>query len=325
MTRDERIAALMPLGFTERQAGFLTTVMLHSGVCVVRQYCAYSRIAYGQKAGDFFRGLVARGFATARPTGTANGRLFHVHHKRMYRAVGEPDNRHRRPTTLARALERLMILDAVLSDRDRIWLATEREKVAHFTLKVQLPARELPALVFRGRDAETVRYFPDKLPIAIPSGGDGHVFLYLATRDVPVDFRAFLERHAELLRSLGEWRVRLLLPLHLQRAAAAYRTAFQEQLAMPLRPVVLEEMRWYFAARQRGRDGHDIRFHHAARAFGAPRFGVLYRAWLEEGDAVLQASLSATLADAIRRGTGQLECHVLAHRYHHLFPLVGTA
>ena len=136
----------------------------------------------------------------------------------------------------------------------------------------------------------------DKLPIAIPSGGDGHVFLYLATRDVPVDFRAFLERHAELLRSLGEWRVRLLLPLHLQRASAAYRTAFHEQPATPLRPVVLEELRWYFGARQRGRDGHDIRFHHAARAFAAPRFGVLYRAWLEQGDTVLQATLSPTLA-----------------------------
>ena len=36
-------------------------------------------------------------------------------------------------------------------------------------------------------------------------------------------------------------------------------------------------------------------------------------------------TLSPTLADAVTRETGKLECHVLPHRYVHLFPLVGTA
>jgi hypothetical protein len=61
------------------------------------------------------------------------------------------------------------------------------------------------------------------------------------------------------------------------------------------------------------------------RAFGAPRFQALYRAWLERGEPVLDATLSSTLADAVTRQTGQLECHVLPHLYVHLFPLVGTA
>jgi len=39
----------------------------------------------------------------------------------------------------------------------------------------------------------------------------------------------------------------------------------------------------------------------------------------------LDATLSTTLADAIARTMGRLECHVLPHRYVHLFPLVGTA
>ena len=51
----------------------------------------------------------------------------------MYEAIGEPDNRHRRPLPLSRAVERLMVLDAVLGQRDLQWLATEREKVAYFT------------------------------------------------------------------------------------------------------------------------------------------------------------------------------------------------
>ena len=59
-------------------------------------------------------------------------RLYHVHHKPLYRAIGEPDNRHRRPTALPRAVERLMVLDAVLADRARTWLATERDKLVAF-------------------------------------------------------------------------------------------------------------------------------------------------------------------------------------------------
>jgi len=60
MTRREQIAAVADLGFTERQAGFLVTVLIHAGVCVRRQYCAYAHILRGQKVHDFFSRLVAR-------------------------------------------------------------------------------------------------------------------------------------------------------------------------------------------------------------------------------------------------------------------------
>jgi hypothetical protein len=45
----------------------------------------------------------------------------------------EPHNRNRKPTSIAGALQRLIVLDAVLSNTDPVWLATEREEVAHFT------------------------------------------------------------------------------------------------------------------------------------------------------------------------------------------------
>ena len=60
MTFAERVHAIAEKGFTERQAGSLVTVMLHSGVCVRRQYCVYARIAHGQKDHDLFASLVAR-------------------------------------------------------------------------------------------------------------------------------------------------------------------------------------------------------------------------------------------------------------------------
>ena len=37
MTWDERVSNVAQRGFTERQAAFLVTVMLHAGVCLRRQ------------------------------------------------------------------------------------------------------------------------------------------------------------------------------------------------------------------------------------------------------------------------------------------------
>ena len=75
MTWDERVKAIADHGFTERQAGFLVTVMLHSGVCLGRHYSAFARITHGQKVQDFFRKVVARKYATARRCGHNRARL----------------------------------------------------------------------------------------------------------------------------------------------------------------------------------------------------------------------------------------------------------
>jgi hypothetical protein len=325
MTWEERVHAIANHGFTERQAGFLVTVMLHSGVCLGRHYSAFARISHGQKVQDFFRKLLDRRFATVRRCGHNTARLYHIQYKPLYAAIGDPDNRHRRAIPLARAVERLMVLDAVLADRDLQWLATEQEKVAYFTLTHRLARTDLPAVRFRSGAHQTVRYFADKLPIGIGSDSRTYVFVYLVTRPIPVDFRMFLERHAELFRALPAWTLRLLVPHHLTNAMTRYRDAFREQLGTPLRPTHLEELRWYFHARKRGSGAKDGRYEQAVRAFGAARFRVLYRAWMDRGDGVLDATASPVLANAIARHTGQLDTRVLTHRYLHLSSLVGTA
>ena len=68
MTHQERVSAVAALGFTERQADFLVHVMLHSGVCLGRQYCTFAGIARGQKVVDFLQKLVSRRYATPRRT-----------------------------------------------------------------------------------------------------------------------------------------------------------------------------------------------------------------------------------------------------------------
>jgi hypothetical protein len=48
----ERTETVSAFGFTERQARFLVEVLIHSGVFVERQYCAFAAITHGQKTTD---------------------------------------------------------------------------------------------------------------------------------------------------------------------------------------------------------------------------------------------------------------------------------
>ena len=131
--RAVRVIALRPFGFTERQARFLVTVMAHSGSFLERQYCAFAGIARGQNSREFVARLVARGYATAITHGNVHrGRIYHVHHKPLYEAIGLPDDRHRKRQTVSRMVQRLMILDGVLGDRIYWWMGPECDKRSYF-------------------------------------------------------------------------------------------------------------------------------------------------------------------------------------------------
>lgn len=329
MTPTEKVDAVAKKGFTQRQAGFLVTVMLHSGVCICRQYCAYARIVRGQKVFDFFASLVARRYATSYSAAHRRAHIYHVHSKTLYAAIGEPNDRNRKPVTLARAVERLMLLDCVLAEPRLRWLGSEREKVEYFRAATSLRLKELPRIAF-GRGAEkTIRHFPDKLPIGVSADGRTHIFLYLVTRPTPVDFRAFLHRHAELLRALPEWELRILVPRHLVEATQSYEDACREELARPLRLDDAAELRWYFRQQDqvdRGGAPEDFRrFRRASRTFRGPRYHALYRLWKKNGDEPVNATVSPVLEDKIARRRGHVTRQTLTHVYAHLAPLVGSA
>jgi hypothetical protein len=74
--------------------------------------------------------------------------------------------------------------------------------------------------------------------------------VYVATEALPMTFRLFLDRHADLFRSLPVWTVRVVIPRHLANARSADEAAFREQLLNPLPPHVVDELRWYFATRR---------------------------------------------------------------------------
>ena len=329
---EERTEAVSAFGFTPRQARFLVEVLIHSGVFVERQYCTFAGITHGQKTTDFLRRLIERGYARPIPTGARHrGRLFHVHHKPLYAAIGQTDNRHRKPAAMGRLVERLMVLDAVLADRTFTWLGTEFDKRSYFVRRLQgrLELKEFPRLTF-GTGAEVRhRHFPDKVPIGIERSWTDHVFVYLMTSPVPMDFRLFLLRHAELLRGLYHWTVRVLVPSPFAHAIRVFGHAARETLATPIAPSTAEDLRWFFRERQRAQGAAsqppDERFRSASIALRQPRFRALFRRWLQEGDPAISGAQSFILRDALQRGEGRVEFVKLTHQYCHLSSLVGVA
>lgn len=330
MTFEARVNAIVAKGYSQSQAEFLVLVMLHSGVCTVRQYCDFTHRPRGQKSQDFFAQLVDNDHASS--TIGPNGRLrvFHIFGSALYDAIGEPDNRNRRAPSPGAAIERIMLLDAILSTRQLQWLATENEKLSHFTrlFGTALRREDLPHLTFGKPPDTTTRYFPDKLPIGLD--GDGPtIFTFLVRGGSPIDFRAFLHRHAELLRAVPNWHLRLLLPRHLVRFQRLYCSVFADELLTPLRLNVVAELLWFFRMKRSASAGdpthHSERFRAAVMAFDGPRFSVLYRRWLELGDEALRDLSSPVLVDAVARGRAKVESHVLAHPYVRFQSTLGTA
>ena len=140
---------------------------------------------------------------------------------------------------------------------------------------------------------------------------------YEVDMKVPVDFRLFLLRHAELLRTVPQFTIRLLIPRRFRKSSSLYRFAFRDELAMPVHPTTAEQLQAYFRRRQAR--GHftqpgDEDLERAFRRFGAARFKALYRWWLRKGDPAIWAAQSPVLRDAIAYGNGRLECVELGHR-----------
>lgn len=156
------------------------------------------------------------------------------------------------------------------------------------------------------------------------NGERRHVFLYLATREVPADFRVFLLAHADLFGSCDEWAIRVLLPRRIRKAAALYRYAVRDAFTMPLTMRDVEDLDWYFRAR-RGEivcpwKDQFLNLPTATWKFGAARFDALYRIWNRRGVLALWTAQNHLL----QRGRGRVEFAELRHQYLQLAPLIGT-
>jgi hypothetical protein len=327
LTTAECVQAVADSGFTERQARFLVLVMRHAGVCVKRQYATFAGIANGgEKCNAFFDKLVRRGFAVASDCVHNRARLYHVHHKPLFHAIGEPDSRFRRAVPARSAAERLMRLDAALMSADLEWLTTRAEKLAWLHARTASKSCDRPGDIILSLDAAVVSQCPGTFPIGIDARGH-LVVLYVATVPWTDDFRTFLIGHADLLAATPDWTLRLVFAPALRRAVAAYDTVVQEEFQQPLSAERLSELRHHFFHRRRATDLSTVpeslgsRLRGYAEAFSGPRFTSLYRRWLAAGDTALTPG-SMTIPEALASGRGHVECVVLPHSYDHLLPLV---
>ena len=328
MNFNDRVKAVAEFGFTERQARFLVTVMLHSGVCVPRQYARFAGTAYGHNVTKFFEKLIERRHAISSDCLHNRAALYHVHHQALYRAIGQPQSRYRRPVSARQAIDRVRLLDGVISNPELIWLATEEDKVAFFNLMVpSISPGRLPHITIGMPSSGRRQLFPDGLPIGVGSNGRV-VFLYLVTSPFDADLRRFLQRHAELFRALPGWTLQFLFLRRTARLMSAFENAAREELTGRFAPDTTVEFKWYCEERRstsdlRARCQSDARFWQAHRAFATPRYQMLYRRWLTDGDAVFELISSRATADALARGTARIESHVLLCSYDHLLPLAS--
>ena len=92
-------------------------------------------------------------------------RIFHVNQRALYAAIGEADSRLRKPVTLNHAIQRLMVLDAIVEDPDRCGSGPPRRRRAPADADPDREADLPHVTVGEGRIAPSGT--PDRLPIDI--------------------------------------------------------------------------------------------------------------------------------------------------------------
>ena len=158
---------LEPLGWTGAEAEWIALVCLHSGIFNRAQFGYYFDVR-PNRAHRFVQALVRRGSAVEpdTPRFHGGGRACWIFDKRIYRALGIKDIRHRRKGTFEVTMRRLLSLDYVLEHPNLGWLPTEPEKVACFD-GLGIGRDLLPRRVYKGAAGKQKRHFALKLPIAV--------------------------------------------------------------------------------------------------------------------------------------------------------------
>jgi hypothetical protein len=214
----ERAADAAALGFTARQAEFLTLVALHSGYCLRRQYSSFCALSYGKNVRNFLDGLVDRQLARRVTFRADRGHVYHLFARSIYAALQQEDNRNRPYASPALIARKLMVLDFVLDEPGRDWFVTEQEKLHLFTECLHVPPHALPRRTYDsilGAPDSTVRYFIHKLPIFLTNEPPRVHFVYLVTDPDATDITLFLRDHRALLSHLSSWTLVVTTRTHL--------------------------------------------------------------------------------------------------------------
>ena len=218
-----------------------------------------------------------------------------------------------------------MLLDAVLGSAELTWLATERDKLAHFTvlLGTQLRREELPAPDLRSNGQATVTVLPRQAADrARRRGPDARVRVprhaVSAGRLPGVSAAACRAVQSACRGGRSACSSRRICAT----SAEAYMDACRQELASPLRPSTLDELRWFFEQQRAGLGsrrpgactGRRSLSTGTARRSAAIGFARCIAPGCGRAARALDAAASPVLADAFNAGHGSDRAAALAAR-----------
>jgi hypothetical protein len=333
MTNAERQKALERLGYTEREAQFLCLAALHGGYFLRRQYNRFLGRRDGGAASQLIEKALAQGHARAY-TYRYNTSVYHLYTRSFYEALGQGENRNRRKRQAFTIKNKLMGLDFVLAHPDRIYLATEQEKLTFFQGR-QIPTSVLPAKVYRATESrsQTARYFVEKYPMflsdAATKGGAPLVSFCFVDEGLATlsHFETFLTQYGPLFASLPGFAVIYVAAgaIHFTPAQAAFeRFLLKDFGASTPQPIDPDYQRLldYFAARQQFEakrlDGFDraklIQLRKDREEFSEAKYGALYERWTASGPAAMLQNPAPEMGP--KTGIlGTFSTYLLEHNY----------
>lgn len=333
---EERVAAVAALGFTPRQARFLTVVALHSGYCLRRQYAAFAGVGYGKNVRAFLDGLVDRQLARNVTFRADRGLIYHLFARSIYTALDQEDNRNRRYASPALVARKLMLLDFVLEHLDRHWYVTEGEKVGLFAERLGVPGHALPRRRYdsvTGEANPTVRYFVHKLPIFLADDPTQVHLVCLVTDPNAIDVTLFVRDHRALLSRLPSWTLVAVRPAHVstdERCRQQFDAALQTADTTP-HLLDAATTQWFFQVRQHIERSDlknvpvaDIKRYRELHERLGGRIDALYSCWHELGNSALQ-TLDPGKDHRLSPDAARLVVYKLAHRYEQFGALPGLS
>jgi hypothetical protein len=283
----KHLNTLESLGYTAVEARFLYLVATHSGYFTARQFLAFAGAQWGPMTTNFWEKIERLRHARSEDF-PKSGVFHHLFSRRLYGQIGRENLRNRRAHEIDSIKRRVAILDFVIANQNYDYLESEAEKVSHFSKKLTIDPRYLPARLYLSHKTSTpsVRYFVDKFPMFLGSPSPVVTFTYVHEGTTGLaDFVQHLENYLPLFRQLSEFRM-----LYVSRTNAHFPRAtesFNALVKIPLESDIAEDLLRHFRVRKmceqkRYTEVSDVEliFRNEARSrFQGKTFELLYQNW----------------------------------------------
>jgi hypothetical protein len=243
------------------------------------------------------------------------GHIFHLYARPLYAAIGEEDNRNRRPAEWDAVIRKLMTVDFVMAHQRARFLATEEEKVAllreRLIASAVWPHRSYAPRHLGGRT--TTRYFVDKMPWYQYADDPRLWIAYIDAERTLQGFETFLDQYRALLASTPSGVTYVAPTVWHGVIQNAFTKALESRDSG-----IMSRFHDYCQVRRTIEEAHSNRpltpdqrqqYRTACAEFLTPAFEALYKKFLET------SSISSVEMDAAAFPACLLRVHALRHRY----------